>query len=46
VAAEPLLAAPAGGYAQGRVPRPVTRFERQGLDRGHVVRDVMALRRR
>jgi tRNA (guanine-N7-)-methyltransferase len=46
VAAEPLLAAPAGGYAQGRVARPVTRFEQQGLDRGHVVRDVMALRRR
>ena len=48
VAAEPLLHngyadEPFGGYAP-RPPRPVTRFERQGLAKGHVIHDVIAHR--
>ena len=45
VEAEPRLANPYGGPAPRPPWRPVTRFERQGLARGHVVQDVIAVRR-
>lgn len=44
VAAEALLANPHEGYAPRPSTRPWTRFERQGLARGHVVRDIVAER--
>lgn len=33
--------APGGGFAERPAFRPLTRFEGQGLDKGHVVRDLM-----
>lgn len=45
VAREPLLVNPYLGAAPRPQARPVTRFERQGLDGGLVVADVVALRR-
>lgn len=45
VGAEPLLRNEHGGFAPRPGWRPVTRFEQQGLDKGHVVRDVLAVRR-
>jgi tRNA (guanine-N7-)-methyltransferase len=45
VAAEPALANPHGGYAPRPEWRPVTRFERRGLARGHEVFDILAVRR-
>jgi tRNA (guanine-N7-)-methyltransferase len=39
------LANPYGGYAPRPDDRPVTRFERRGLDSGHQVFDVVAVRR-
>lgn len=44
VGAEPLLHNASGGFAPRPAWRPVTRFEQQGLDKGHVVRDVVATR--
>jgi tRNA (guanine-N7-)-methyltransferase len=41
--AEPLLANAYPRWAP-RLDRPLTKFERQGLDRGHVVRDVVHVR--
>jgi tRNA (guanine-N7-)-methyltransferase len=43
LSASPSLAnaAPGGGYAPRPAARPLTRFERQGLAKGHVVRDVI-----
>lgn len=32
---------PSGGFAPRPADRPLTRFERQGLDKGHVVRDLL-----
>jgi tRNA (guanine-N7-)-methyltransferase len=45
VDAEPLLDNPFRGYAPGPGRRPVTRFEQQGLAKGHTVHDVVAERR-
>ena len=45
VEAEPLLDNAFGGFAPRPGWRPVTRFEQQGIDKGHVVRDVLAVRR-
>jgi tRNA (guanine-N7-)-methyltransferase len=45
VAAEPLLVNPHDGYAPRPPWRPVTRFERQGLAKGHPVHDIVARRR-
>lgn len=36
---------PDGGFAPRPSHRPLTRFERQGLERGHVVRDLLFRRR-
>lgn len=44
VDAEPLLRNESGGFAARPGWRPVTRFEQQGIDKGHVVRDVIAVR--
>lgn len=44
VDAEPLLRNGSGGFAPRPPWRPVTRFEQQGLDKGHVVKDVLATR--
>jgi tRNA (guanine-N7-)-methyltransferase len=33
--------APGGGFAERPAFRPLTRFESQGLDKGHVVRDLL-----
>ena len=44
VAAEPLLHNELGGYAPRPDHRPVTRFERQGLAKGHEVHDIVARR--
>lgn len=44
VAAEPMLRNPHGGPAQRPAARPVTRFERHGLAKGHAVTDVVAVR--
>ncbi len=46
VADEPLLVNPYGGPAPRPLGRPVTRFEQQGLAKGHEVTDVVAFRRR
>jgi tRNA (guanine-N7-)-methyltransferase len=43
--AEPALANPHGGFAPRPAHRPVTRFERQGLAKGHQVFDVVVVRR-
>jgi tRNA (guanine-N7-)-methyltransferase len=45
VTAEPLLENRYDGYAPRPGWRPQTRFERQGLARGHTVRDIVAQRR-
>jgi len=45
VDAEPLLVNGFHGYAPRPVWRPVTRFEQQGLAKGHTVHDVIAQRR-
>lgn len=45
VGSEPLLHNAFGGFAARPAGRPLTRFERQGLDRGHTVRDVVVHRR-
>ena len=45
VEGEPLLRNASDGFAPRPAHRPVTRFEQQGLDKGHVVRDVVAHRR-
>jgi tRNA (guanine-N7-)-methyltransferase len=42
---ENLHPAVGGGYAPRPDWRPVTKFERQGLDKGHVVQDLMFRRR-
>ena len=44
VECEPLLDNPHPGYAPRPAWRPTTRFERQGLDRGRAVHDIIALR--
>ncbi len=44
VAGEPLLDNPFDGFAPRPVRRPVTRYEQQGLDRGHQIFDVLAVR--
>ena len=44
IAAEPLLANDFAGFAPRPAHRPVTRFELQGLDKGHDVFDVVAHR--
>lgn len=44
VAAEPLLSNVHRGFAPRPASRPLTRFERQGLARGHAGRDVIAAR--
>jgi tRNA (guanine-N7-)-methyltransferase len=36
---------PDGGYAPRPASRPLTRFEGQGLDKGHAVRDLLFRRR-
>ncbi|GAA3744322.1 tRNA (guanosine(46)-N7)-methyltransferase TrmB [Streptomyces tremellae] len=36
--------APGGGFAERPAFRPLTRFEGQGLDKGHVVRDLLFCR--
>jgi tRNA (guanine-N7-)-methyltransferase len=48
VEAEPLLrngSAGAGGFVPRPSWRPLTRFESQGLSKGHAVRDLVAYRR-
>jgi tRNA (guanine-N7-)-methyltransferase len=45
VDAEPLLHNGFGGFAPRPASRPRTRFEQQGLAKGHVVRDLVAHRR-
>ena len=45
VDAEPLLVNRFAGFAPRPPWRPVTRFERQGLAKGHDVHDVIAQRR-
>ncbi len=42
---EPLLRNEYGGFAPLPPWRPVTRFERQGIAKGHAVFDVIAARR-
>jgi tRNA (guanine-N7-)-methyltransferase len=42
---EPLLVNDFGGLAPRPAHRPVTRFERQGLAKGHEVHDIVARRR-
>jgi tRNA (guanine-N7-)-methyltransferase len=42
VAAEPLLVNRFGGFAPRPAERPLTRFEGQGLAKGHTVRDLIA----
>ena len=42
---ENLHAASDGGYAPRPEWRPVTKFERQGLDKGHIVHDLVFRRR-
>ncbi|MBP0460885.1 tRNA (guanosine(46)-N7)-methyltransferase TrmB [Streptomyces montanisoli] len=37
--------APGGGFAERPAHRPLTRFEGQGLDKGHVVRDLLFRRK-
>jgi tRNA (guanine-N7-)-methyltransferase len=44
-AAEPLLENSVGGFAQRPAYRPLTKFERRGLDLGHGVWDVIFRRR-
>jgi tRNA (guanine-N7-)-methyltransferase len=44
VAAEPALQNRFDGYAPRPAGRPVTRFERQGLAKGHPIHDVVAQR--
>jgi tRNA (guanine-N7-)-methyltransferase len=44
VADEPTLTNPYDGFAPRPPERPVTRFERQGLAKGHAIYDVVALR--
>ena len=44
LAADPGLANPFGGFAPRPADRPVTKFERRGLDLGHTVRDVLVRR--
>ncbi|MGW6131114.1 tRNA (guanosine(46)-N7)-methyltransferase TrmB [Cellulomonas sp. NPDC055163] len=46
LSADPGLENPAGGFAPRPAHRPVTKFERRGLDLGHTVRDVVVVRRR
>ncbi|MFC6237672.1 tRNA (guanosine(46)-N7)-methyltransferase TrmB [Longivirga aurantiaca] len=41
--AEPLLLDPYDGWAP-RLERPLTKFERQGVEKGHVVRDLVRTR--
>jgi len=41
--AEPLLVDPYDGWAP-RLERPLTKFERQGVEKGHVVRDLVRTR--
>ncbi len=43
-AAEPLLANDFGGYARRPSHRPITRFERQGMAKGHDVHDIVCHR--
>ena len=43
--AEPLLENTAAGYAARPARRPLTKFERRGLARGHAVRDLVFRRR-
>lgn len=45
IASEPLLDNRSGGFVERPVARPVTRFERQGLARGHATFDIVAVRR-
>jgi tRNA (guanine-N7-)-methyltransferase len=45
VAAEPLLVNRFGGFAPRPPERPLTRFEGQGLAKGHTVHDLIAERR-
>jgi tRNA (guanine-N7-)-methyltransferase len=42
VAADPRLVNEHGGYVPGPTGRPTTRFERQGLVRGHRIREIIA----
>jgi tRNA (guanine-N7-)-methyltransferase len=44
--AEPLLENSAGGYAPRPAYRPLTKFERRGIELGHGVWDVVFRRRR
>jgi tRNA (guanine-N7-)-methyltransferase len=44
IGAEPLLRHGPDGFAPRPQRRPLTRFERLGLEQGHVVRDVIAYR--
>ncbi|WP_307793938.1 tRNA (guanosine(46)-N7)-methyltransferase TrmB [Actinotalea soli] len=44
VEADPGLTNPHGGYAPRPDHRPVTKFEQRGIDLGHTVRDVVAVR--
>ena len=44
VAAEPLLVNDCGGFAPRPGHRPVTRFEQQGISKGHEVFDILARR--
>jgi tRNA (guanine-N7-)-methyltransferase len=41
--AEPSLHDPYDGWAP-RLARPLTKFERQGVEKGHVVRDLVRTR--
>jgi len=42
--ADPGLENPSGGFAPRPAHRPVTKFERRGLDLGHEVRDLVVRR--
>ena len=42
--AEPALVDPYDGWAP-RLERPLTKFERQGVEKGHVVRDLVRIKR-
>ncbi len=45
LSAEPLLVNRYPGYAPRPADRPITKFERAGLAKGHEVRDLMFVRR-